>query len=154
MGDALHPGMRRATEHSAGLRRVIPYSEVGCRKTPSPIVESKPGRKPERCHNRVHQKVVTGSGSQYVIDTVEWPLQRVRGRDEQEDLEVAAAATLQRDGETLQLWRVLVLEVGRRAVFDVAPLRPDAVWTRRTTTFVESIIELPSLDSADLAADR
>lgn len=80
--------------------------------------------------------VVTESGSRYVIDTIEWTLRRVRGRDVQEDPDVAAASTLRRDGETLRLLRVIALEVGLRAVFDVEPLRPDAVWTRRSTTHV------------------
>ncbi|MFJ3490663.1 hypothetical protein [Leifsonia aquatica] len=84
-------------------------------------------------------EVVTESGSRYVIDTIEWTLTRVRGLHEQEDPEVAPASTLRRDGETLRLLRVIALEVGRRAVFDVEPLRPDAVWTRRTTTFVRQI---------------
>ncbi|QNE35368.1 hypothetical protein [Leifsonia shinshuensis] len=84
-------------------------------------------------------EVVTEAGSRYVIDTIDWTLQRVRGRDDQEDPEVAPASTLRRDGETLRLLRVIRLEVGRPAVFDVEPLRPDALWTRRTTTFLVEI---------------
>lgn len=84
-------------------------------------------------------EVVTESGSRYVIDTLEWTLQRMRGRDDQEDLEVAPASVLRRDGEVLRLLRVIELEVGHRGIFDVEPLRPDAIWTRRTTTFVMEI---------------
>jgi len=84
-------------------------------------------------------EVVTESGSRYVIDTIKWTLTRARGREEQEDPEVAPASTLRRDGETLRLLRVIALEVGKRAVFDVEPLRPDAVWTRRSTTYIVGI---------------
>ncbi|ERK73546.1 hypothetical protein [Leifsonia aquatica] len=84
-------------------------------------------------------EVVTESGSRYVIDTIGWTLTRVRGLQEQEDPEVAPASTLRRDGEPLRLLRVITLEVGKRAVFDVEPLRPDAVWTRRSTTYVVEI---------------
>lgn len=83
--------------------------------------------------------VLTESGSRYLIDTVNWTLRRVRGRDLQEDPEVAPASHLRRDGETLKLLRVISLEVGASAVLDLAPLRPDALWTRRTTTYVISI---------------
>lgn len=86
--------------------------------------------------------VVTESGSRYLIDTIKWTLKRVRGRAEQEDPEVAPASSLRRDGETLRLLRVIALEVGKRAVFDVEPLRPDAVWTRRSTTYVVEIMRL------------
>ena len=84
-------------------------------------------------------EVVTESGSRYVIDTIKRTLTRVRGREEQEDPEVAPASTLRRDGETLRLLRVIALEVGKRAVFDVEPLRPDALWTRRSTTYIVGI---------------
>jgi hypothetical protein len=83
--------------------------------------------------------VLTESGSKYVIDTVAWTLQRVRGRAVQDDPEVAPASRLRRDGETLQLLRLIQLEVGASAIADLAPLRSDAVWTRRTTTYVVSI---------------
>jgi hypothetical protein len=87
--------------------------------------------------------VLTESGSRYVIDTVHWTLQRTRGRNEQDDPEVAPASTLRRDGETLKLLRVLILEVGQRAIFDVEALRSDAMWTRRTTTFVIAVSPRP-----------
>lgn len=83
--------------------------------------------------------VITESGSRYVIDTIDWTLQRVRGREVQDDPEVAPASHLRRDGEVLRLLRLIQLEVGACAVADLAPLRPDAVWTRRTTTYVVSI---------------
>lgn len=86
--------------------------------------------------------LVTESGSRYVIDTIKRTLTRVRGQEEQEDPEVAPASTLRRDGETLRLLRVIALEVGKRAVFDVEPLRPDALWTRRSTTYVKNIQRL------------
>lgn len=96
---------------------------------------------PERWLGQVLE-VVTESGSRYVIDTIGWTLTRVRGLHEQEDPEVAPASTLRRDGEPLRLLRVITLEVGRRAVFDVEPLRPEALWTRRSTTYVKNIQRL------------
>ena len=84
-------------------------------------------------------EVITESGSRYVIDTINWTMQRLRGRDEQDDPEVAPASHLRRDGETLRLLRLIRLAVGECAVFDIIPLRPGAVWTRRTTTYVVAI---------------
>ncbi|MFJ3490673.1 hypothetical protein [Leifsonia aquatica] len=89
-------------------------------------------------------RVITESGSEYRVDTIAWTLQRMRGRDLQEDPEVAPASRLRRDGDRLHLLRVVDLAEHRRAVFDVEALRQDAVFTRRTTTIVVRIEVVPS----------
>jgi hypothetical protein len=91
-------------------------------------------------------RVTTESGTVYEIDTRSEYLRRIPGTEEPDDPEVPLAARLRRDGTQIKLLRIVVLEVGRPGVFDLAPLRPDATFTRRTTTYVTSIEQFPTPD--------
>ncbi|MFE4951064.1 hypothetical protein ACFQ9V_13260 [Leifsonia sp. NPDC056665] len=91
--------------------------------------------------------VTTESGTTYFIDASRNRLQRVRGSEMPDDPEVGFPSRLRRDGDELVLLRIVHLELGQRAVFDLEPLGdPTQVsFTRRTTTYVTSIRELGSV---------
>lgn len=95
--------------------------------------------------------VTTESGTTYFIDASRNRLQRVRGTVMPDDPEVAFASQLRRDGDELVLLRIVQLELGKPAIFDLEPLGDPArvSFTRRTTTYVTSIRELDSTESAD-----
>jgi hypothetical protein len=95
-------------------------------------------------------RVTTESGTVYEIDTRSEYLRRIPGTEEPDDPEVPLAARLRRDGTQIKLLRIIALEVGRRGVFDLAPLRPDAAFTRRTTTYVTSIEQFPTPDATQV----
>lgn len=85
--------------------------------------------------------VRTESGAVYRVDFEAWRLARVPGTVSSPDPEVAPSAHLRRDGQWLRILRVLRLEVGARAAFDVEPLGAiNTLLTRRVTTIVESIV--------------
>jgi len=91
-------------------------------------------------------EVLTESGSRYVLDLDLELLTRVRGTEQPDDPAVLFPAKLRDHSRgAVRLLRVIKLEVGSRAVFDIESLSddPDVAFTRRWTTFVREIRHLP-----------
>ena len=87
-------------------------------------------------------EVTTESGSLWLLDLEAEFVCRIRGTEQPDDPAVRLASHLRRDGDQIRLLRIVALEVGRPAIFDVAGLRPEATFTRRTTTYVTRIRQL------------
>ena len=91
-------------------------------------------------------EVLTESGSRYVLDLDLELLTRIRGTEQPDDPDVLFPVKLRDHSRSaVRLLRILKLEVGSRAVFDIESLSddPDVAFTRRRTTFVREIRPLP-----------
>ena len=81
--------------------------------------------------------------SRYVLDLDLELLTRHRGTEKPANPEVAFPARLRDQGRTVRLLRVVRLELGKPAIFDIESLGgPEVAFTRRTTTFVCQIRKL------------
>lgn len=95
--------------------------------------------------------VTTESASQYVLDNHRGTLRRIRGTAMPDDPEVAFPSRLRRDGEEIKVLRIVRLALGERLIVDVEPLGDPAktTFTRRSTTYVTQIRELPDEPGED-----
>lgn len=89
--------------------------------------------------------ITSESGSRYFLDLDMELLTRIRGSEDLADPEIAYPSKLRDHGRSVRLLRFVgPLEVGRRTVFDIESLGgPDVAFTRRTTTRIVEIIQLP-----------
>lgn len=95
-------------------------------------------------------EVVT-EASKYYLDLDREMLLRVRGKVQPENLEVAFPTKLRDHNRGwVRLLRIIQLELGKPAIFDIESLGgPEMLFTRRSTTWVISIRQLAKDESFD-----
>lgn len=132
------------TAQSLSERSRLEEAEANDQIRPVPVVlaVTEP-ESSETAPSRGRWEVVT-EASRYLLDLDRELLQRVRGTLKPSP-EVAFPSKLRdHDRGWVRLLRIVHLEVGEPAVFDIESLGgPEVAFTRRTTTFVLSIRQLP-----------
>ena len=99
-------------------------------------------------------EVVCESGSRYLLDLDLELLTRIRGTEQPADPEVCFPSKLRDHSRgAVRLLRIMRLRVGERAVFDIESLSddPDVAFTRRSSTYVLEIRQLPDAGGDSLA---